>query len=289
MLRNVTRRRLPLPERGVEIALLDWGGDGPPLLAHHANGFCAALWAPVAEKLAERFHVVAMDARGHGDSAKPEDREAYQWHHFAEDLVAVAETVAEEARRPVAMGLGHSFGGTSTMAAAALRPDLFERIVCVDPVVLPPGVPDAARRAHSTSLVERTQKRRRDWPSRQAALQHFRPRSLFAGWTDRALALYVDEALEKRSDGSLHLKCPPEVEAEVFGSGGAFDLFDRVKGLPAPARLLWARRGNFPRPLYEELVGSMAAGEVVEVEAGHLVTMEHPEIVIREVLDFADA
>jgi len=287
MLRDVERRTLPLPERGVEIALLDFGGEGPPLLAHHANGFCAGLWAPVAESLRGHFHVVAMDARGHGRSSKPEGSGAYAWSNFAEDLAAVAEHLAAQAGRTIAVGLGHSFGGTSTLAAAALRPGLFERLVCVDPVVMPPGVPDAARRAHGQSLVDGARKRRRDWPDRKAAIEHFRPRSLFSGWTERALALYVDEGMTRRSDGSLELCCPPEVEASIFGNSRSFDLFERVRGLNTPALLLWARHGNFPRTLYETLVSHMCDGQVEDVDAGHLVPMEKPEIVVEAVRRFA--
>jgi pimeloyl-ACP methyl ester carboxylesterase len=287
MLRHVERRRLALPERGVEIALLDFGGDGPPLLAHHANGFCAALWAPVAEPLRRHFHVIAMDARGHGDSSHPETPDAFEWHHFADDLAAVARHVADEAGRPLAVGLGHSFGGTSTLAAAAAQPDLFERIVCVDPVVFPPEVPDPARAARGRSLVDGARRRRREWPGRQAALDHFRPRSLFSGWTERALALYVDEGLAVRPDGSRELKCAPEVEAAVFGGARGFDLFGRVAGCATPALLLWAQHGNFPRPLYERLVGTMGAARVQPVDAGHLVPMERPELVVDAVLDFA--
>jgi pimeloyl-ACP methyl ester carboxylesterase len=287
MLRNVERRRLALPERGVEIALLDFGGEGPPLLAHHANGFCAALWAPVAESLRERFRVVAMDARGHGDSSSPEDPDAFEWHHFAEDLAAVAARLAEEAGRPLAVGLGHSFGGTSMLAAAALRPELFERLVCVDPVIFPPEVPDAARVAHGQSLVDGARKRRRDWPDRASAIEHFRPRSLFAGWTERALALYVDEGMRARADGSLELKCAPEVEAAVFGGARRLDLFDRIAGMATPALLLWARHGNFPRALYRRVVEHVGDGRIEDVDAGHLVPMEKPGLVVDAVLRFA--
>jgi pimeloyl-ACP methyl ester carboxylesterase len=287
MLRNVERRRLALPERGVEIALLDFGGDGPPLLAHHANGFCAGLWAPVAERLREHFHVVAMDARGHGDSSHPEAPDAFEWHQFAEDLVAVAEHVVEAAGRPLAVGLGHSFGGTSTLAAAALRPELFERVVCVDPVIFPPEAPDPARSEHGRSLVDGARKRRREWPDRRAALEHFRPRSLFSGWTDRTLALYVDEGLRARSDGSLELKCAPEVEAAVFGGSRRFALFDRVEGMKTPALLLWARHGNFPHALFARLAVHLGDARIEEVDAGHLIPMEKPEIVVDAVLRFA--
>ncbi|NNL65893.1 MAG: alpha/beta hydrolase [Myxococcales bacterium] len=285
MLRHVERRTLSLPERGVEIALLDFGGDGPPLLAHHANGFCAALWAPVAERLREHFHVVAMDARGHGDSSKPEDPAAYHWSEFAADLAAVADRLEQESGRPFALGLGHSFGGTATLSAAAARPGRFARVVCVDPVIFPPGgVRDPARAAHGNSLVDRTRRRRREWPDRNAAVAHFRPRSIFSGWTDRAIALYVDEALARQADGRLVLKCPPEVEAAVFGGPRGFDVFEQVEGMATPALLLWARHGDFPRTLFEALVAKMADGRIEDVEAGHLVTMEKPGIVVEAVL-----
>ena len=85
-----------LAQRGVEIALLDWGGDGPLVLMHHANGFCAGTLGLVAEALVPAFRVIGMDARGHGDSSKPEGPEAYGWDHFALDYLAVAERLAAE-------------------------------------------------------------------------------------------------------------------------------------------------------------------------------------------------
>ena len=60
LLDRAEARRLVLPERGVEVALLDWGGAGPLALLHHANGFCKGLWALVAEGLCDRYRVIAM-------------------------------------------------------------------------------------------------------------------------------------------------------------------------------------------------------------------------------------
>ena len=83
-------RRLPLPDRGVEIALLDWGGDGPLALLHHANGFCKGTLALVAAPLRPHFRVVAMDARGHGDSTPGSGDDPYAWAAFAGDIAAAA-------------------------------------------------------------------------------------------------------------------------------------------------------------------------------------------------------
>jgi haloacetate dehalogenase len=46
-------------------------GDGPPLLLLHGNPLTHVSWHAVAPRLAERFHVVAADLRGYGDSSAP--------------------------------------------------------------------------------------------------------------------------------------------------------------------------------------------------------------------------
>ncbi len=281
-------RRIALPQRGVEIALLDWGGDGPLVLMHHANGFCAGTLGLVAEALVPRFRVIGMDARGHGDSSRPEGPDAYRWDAFAEDLLAVAEALAPEHGGRVAVGLGHSFGGTSVLGAAARAPGLFERLVLVDPVIPPPPAwgptVDAARQERLTRLVEGAQKRRSLWPSREEARAHFSARSLFQPWLPAALELYLEYGLRERADGQLELKCPGDVEAAIFGASGALDVAALVRRVTVPTTVLWATRGDFPRVVYERVFAAMPSARIVDAEAGHLIPMEAPELVVREVL-----
>jgi pimeloyl-ACP methyl ester carboxylesterase len=173
VLEDVRRRRISVPETGVEIALLDWGGTGPLALLHHANGFCAGVWEPVAEALRQRFHVVAVDARGHGDSTAPAERSAYRWELFALDLAGVARAVAaEHPSGTIALGIGHSFGGTAMLAAAAGAPTLFEHMLLLDPVLhLRPDSPLSQQSPHPGQfLADRARKRRAIWPRREAAL-----------------------------------------------------------------------------------------------------------------------
>ena len=58
---------------GIEIAALDWGGDGPPLLLGHPNGFPAGVFDPLARTLCDAFRPIAVDVRGHGGSEHPGD------------------------------------------------------------------------------------------------------------------------------------------------------------------------------------------------------------------------
>ncbi|MCU0669342.1 MAG: alpha/beta hydrolase [Myxococcota bacterium] len=280
------QRRILLEERGLEIALLDWGGDGPLVLMHHANGFCAGTLGLVAEALVPAFRVIAMDARGHGDSSRPEGPNAYEWDHFALDYLAVAERLAaEHASGRVGVGVGHSFGGTSALGAAARRPDLFERLVLVDPVIPPPAElvrsldPERAKRL--VRLVEGARRRRSVWPSRAAARAHFAAKSLFRDWLPGAIDLYVDHGLRARVDGQVELKCPGEVEAAIFGSSSSVDVADLARrAASVPTTVLWAERGDFPRDVYGRVFGSLPKFRILDVPCGHLVPMERPDLVV---------
>jgi len=287
----VVSRRIELPERGVEIALLDWGGDGPLIFMHHANGFCAGTLGLIAQALVPRFRVIGMDARGHGDSSKPEDPAAYAWHHFAADYLAVAERLADECGGGrVAVGLGHSFGGTSVLGAAAQRPELFGRLVLVDPVIPPPPAmlaaydADPARVSRISRLVEGARNRRSVWPSFADARAHFAQRSLFADWLPEALDLYVEHGLRQRTDGQVELRCPGHLEAMVFSSSGRLDVEDLARRATVPAIVLWAKQGDFPPVVYQRVFAAMPSARIVAVECGHLVPMERPDLVVDAVL-----
>jgi pimeloyl-ACP methyl ester carboxylesterase len=289
LLARATPRTFALPARGVEIAALDWGGDGPLALLHHANGFCKGVWGLVADALRTRWHVVAIDARGHGDSSKPEGPDAYLWDHFAEDVLAVAEQLsAQHDGRPIALGIGNSFGGTSLLGAAARHGALFERLLLVDPVIPPPPdpSPSAERLALFRRLVDGAQRRRSQWPSREAAREYCTTRALFAGWLPQAIELYLLDGMREGADGSLELKCPGAVEAAVFSGSSSIDVFARARAVSCPTLFLWAERGDFPLPLYEMVAASMPNARVERLACGHLVPMERPDLVVDAVRSF---
>jgi hypothetical protein len=71
------------------------GGDGPPLLLLHGNPLTHVFWHKIAPLPAQRFHVVASDLRGYGDSVGPDDAGEnninYSFRAMAQDQVEVME------------------------------------------------------------------------------------------------------------------------------------------------------------------------------------------------------
>jgi len=257
---------------------------------HHANGFCGALWAPVAERLAQRFRVFAIDARGHGDSSKPEGDAAYAWPRLAADLGVAADWVLERTGAgTIGLGVGHSFGGTLTMAAAAARQGRYARALLIDPVILPRALQSEGktRPVAEPPMAERARRRRHRWPSRTEARAFFAEKALFADWTRRAMDLYAAEGLADREQG-VELKCPGRVEGAIFAGGDTLDPFAVAARAELPLRILRATRGDFPREVFHDLVTRLPSGELADIDGGHLVVMERPDAVTEALLAFAD-
>jgi pimeloyl-ACP methyl ester carboxylesterase len=289
MLDDVARRRLRL-RSGLEIALLDWGGDGPLALLHHANGFCAGLWGLVAERLRGKLRLVAMDARGHGASSKPDpaEHDNYLWTRFGEDAGEVADRLTEQ-HGAIALGLGHSFGGTALMMAAADDATRFGRLVLVDPVLPSPSffAEAQARRSEFASenrdLSQGARKRRQVFASRAEARAIWGSRAVFQSWDPRALDLYAEFGLADRADGQVELACPAAIEAAIFERARELDAVKLAERVPTPALILCAERGTFGRANYDVVASHMAAARVVDVPTGHLVPMERPDLVAAQV------
>ena len=123
---NPTERRIA-GAHGLTLNLLEWSRDGRPLLLLHGFGHSARVWDPVAPVLASRYRVLALDARGHGDSDHdPEFR--YSHSAVTRDVEAVVDELGIERFALV----GHSMGGYASIRYAARHPDKIMKLVLID-------------------------------------------------------------------------------------------------------------------------------------------------------------
>jgi pimeloyl-ACP methyl ester carboxylesterase len=65
------------------------------------------------------------------------------------------------------------------------------------------------------------------------------------------------------------------------------DVWSLAKKAPVPTLILWATRGNFPRIVYEKLEQCMLDAQILDIDSGHMIPMEHPDRVVAVTLDFA--
>ena len=98
----------------LELAYLDWAGEGPTAVFLHGGSLSAHTWDVVCAALADRMRCVALDLRGHGDSGWSDD---YRIEASVEDVTALIAHLGAPQVHLVGMSLGGCVAGH---AAAAL-------------------------------------------------------------------------------------------------------------------------------------------------------------------------
>lgn len=138
----------------IEVAALDYGEPAPGaqsmLLIHGMRDLAWSLDS-VAQHFRDRFRVVSLDLRGHGDS---DHVGYYALAHFILDLRAAMRGLGLE--RPVL--IGHSFGGEVSAQYAGLFPEVLGALVLIEGLGPPPWEGEGSREAGvfwARSMVER--------------------------------------------------------------------------------------------------------------------------------------
>ncbi len=95
---------------------VDWGNAGaPPLLLLHGGRDHCRNWDWVARTLSDRYHVIAPDLRGHGDSAWS----ASGHYTMANYIYDLAQLVHQQNLAPVSI-IAHSLGGNIALRYAGV-------------------------------------------------------------------------------------------------------------------------------------------------------------------------
>jgi len=112
--------------RGIELAY-EVSGAGTPVVLLHGFPFNRTLWREQVEALGERYRVVTLDLRGHGETTAT--RDAATMEEMAEDVAALLDELGVTAR--VVLG-GLSMGGYVALAFARLFPERTRALVLAD-------------------------------------------------------------------------------------------------------------------------------------------------------------
>lgn len=264
---------------GVEIAVHDLAGAGPTLLVSHATGFHGRCYIPFAEALAERYHSIAFDYRGHGDTPHPDSD--VDWNRYGDDAEAMAAALD-----PPIVAFGHSMGGACLLMAALRNPGLFRALVVYEPIVFPPsGIrPDGT----PSPLSAGARRRRASFPSYAAAIENYAAKPPLGSFTPAALEAYVRHGFRQGDDGEVHLKCRPEIEAATFDTGGGHHTWDHLGEIRTPVLVISGRPQELqPSMIARPVAELLANGSYLErPDLDHFGPMTHPDLVADLVGDF---
>lgn len=243
----------------------------PPIVCLHGGGAHGHAWDAFASRVCNRYRVLALTFRGHGDSDRADRYDAQSLNLDAAEFIrslGVAPTVLA----------GHSLGGGTALAVAALWPSLVSHLVVVDASIRPNLV-------GWNRIVESMRERPDDFGSAEDAVAWFRQH--IPGIPDAELRRYIEADLNQGADRRFRRKTDPNwgatglamSEEEARQMRQSAEEFGRnaLKVISCPVLLVRGTRTDIlDRDTAEEMASLTTNGHLVEIDAQHSVFQESP-------------
>jgi len=247
---------------GLRIHYLEWGSsDKPPLIMLHGIGRVAHTFDHIAPHFASRYHVLAVDMRGHGDSDW-DPKGAY----LVEDYVKDIEGMAQQLRLRNIVIWGNSTGGRVAQVFAGLHPELVSAVISEDvgperPREIADGMTARLKREDETG-----------WASEDELLAQQKtgsPRT-----SEEILRAYVHFGSKRRPDGRIIWKRDPAI-------GNGFvptELWRFVREIKSPIIYVIGGRSTIvPAATQDELRKVLPQAQIVTIAGvGHYPSEENP-------------
>lgn len=213
------RQTLSLPD--IQLSYLEWNQGREPLLLLHGLADHALVWSSLGDYLAQDYHIVAPDMRGHGDSSKPAEN-----YTFA-DAIADLEALMNHLNWSSAHVVGHSWTGKLALIWAKQQPERLRSIVLVDPIFVW-KIPSLFKATFP--LLYRVLpflQGMGPFASYEDALHKARQLNLYEGWSPLQQQVF-QSGIEQKPDGSWGSKFVVQARDKIFE-----DVM-RVPGLTVP-------------------------------------------------------
>jgi pimeloyl-ACP methyl ester carboxylesterase len=276
-------RRVSYELRAGRVCGLAWGDStrAPDILFLHATGFNARTYASLLSPLGNRFHVLAVDLRGHGLTRLPAKTFGYaSWNRHRDDMI---ELIESHLQSPVTLA-GHSMGATVSLLTAGRRPDLARGVAMIEPVILSQSTYNFAQIpgapwwwGFATKIARGARGRRALFASKDEAQRALSGRGVFASFNAQQLADYVGDGFVESADG-VQLACAPAYESRTFAAH-RHDPWTALTRAPAPLACLRAnKRSTLAASLAARLKALRPEVRLATVDGtSHMLPMERPD------------
>jgi pimeloyl-ACP methyl ester carboxylesterase len=244
--------------RQLRLHFLEWGRpEPPPVLMLHGRMRSAHVWDLTGLALQDRYHLLALDQRGHGDSEWTRN-EDYSLEAFVQDALAFSREQA--LKRPVLVG--HGLGALVALGMAVEEPALPRAIVIVD--MAPEVTSTTISRVREYTLANAVFEDVETFVEREHHRSPYRSRAEIA-----ETACYE---LLQRNDGKYINKADPALQEQLVADRETpmFQLFafDDAKAPTCPVLIV---RGEFsnvlPADAASRFAGRFANAKLVTLPA----------------------
>lgn len=281
---------------GIKLNYLDWGGKGKALLFLAGVGNSAHSFDDIAPKFNDRFRVLALTRRGHGQSDKPAT--GYDLATLTEDI----RQFLDQLKIKRVTLVGHSFAGDEMTMFATLYPERVDKLIYLDAAY---DRADLATEAFSKN----------PFPTPQPTKEERTSLSGYRAWWERNRGFWSD-AVENdlretslASDGTIKATLSREVGQAIFKNAATYRPdYTKIKARALsfyviPSLPLWVPQNEESRRKAQEFLDNanapyqrkntekfrreMRKGQVIELNnSHHYLFIKNQDEVVREMRKF---
>lgn len=259
----------------IRLSLYDFGGKGPPIIFCHFTGGLGRLWQSVISPLKKQYHCFAYDARGHGDSSKPNEMKYYDWNEHLSDLISIIQYIKETTHSDYIFGVGHSFG-SACLSQAVIKTKTYihwGKIVLVEPILGPMSFD-----FRKSKMSEIAKKRREEFKSEEEIEKTLSSKRPYKSWSVKAWKIYKKYAFSLNKEGNLSLKCSPDIESYQYLNGNPKGWYRDLKKIDIPTLLIFGENSELLILSNEQMKQLPNASLIIFPNTGHFLPLEKPLI-----------
>lgn len=262
---------------GLRFHYLDWGNAGLPTLVFlHGGRLQAHTWDLAALLLRDRYHIVALDQRGHGDSDWTPDAQlgADAWDLMLDDVTAFIDQLGSD--KVILVGM--SMGGINTLRYAARHSEHLLAAGIVD--VAPELQREGSLLINSFDRDTETLSSFDDFLQRSIQYMPYRPVAHLQYSLQHALKALPDGRWTWKADHRPAALQRHRNTLDPDNTAGVFaDLWDDVKKITAPTLLFRGAQSQTLSPaVAEKMVATLPNGKLVTIDpATHNVHSDNPK------------
>ena len=268
---------------------VDWGNGGrPPLILLHGGRDHCRNWDWTAAALRDRYHIIAPDLRGHGDSQWSPDGN-YSMTGYVYDL---AQLVHQQKLAPATI-VAHSLGGHIALRYAGIYPEAVSKLVVIEGLGPPPsffaeqGRKNIAERMDAWIREQRALSGR--LPRRYASIEDaFRRMQEENPHLTPAQARHLTEhGVNQNEDGTYSWKFDNYVRAWPPYDMRLRDIVFLWSRIACPTLLLYGKESRFGDPAQDGRAQPFQHATVAGVDgAGHWLHHDRLDVFLRIVREF---